>query len=226
MEPSRVPQSAFSYEGAGSGIVIGDAWHSLQLFPDRTFRCCVTTPPYWGLRDYGIPNQIGAEKGLDEYIANLTEIFQQVKRVLRDDGTLWLNIGDSYTSGNRTWRDADKKNPARGMDYRPPTPEGLKPKDLIGVPWRIAFALQADGWYLRSDIVWYSRTVSPNPSKTVPRERTNTFFCFRSRRTTSTIARRYLNPPPRRPAPETGERFGASTLSHSRMLTSPRFPPA
>jgi hypothetical protein len=123
----------FRHEPGGSGIILGDAWHSPQRFPDRTFRCCVTSPPYWGLRDYGIPHQLGAEKTLDEYLANLTEIFQQVKRVRRDDGTLWLNIGDSYTSGNRTWRDADKKNPARGMDYRPPTPEGLKPKDLIGI---------------------------------------------------------------------------------------------
>jgi len=175
-EPPREPRSAFSYEGAGSGIIIGDAWHSLQLFPDRTFRCCVTSPPYWGLRDYGIPNQIGAESSLNEYIANLTEIFQQVKRVLRDDGTLWLNIGDSYTSGNRTWRDADKKNPARGMDYRPPTPEGLKPKDLIGVPWRIAFALQADGWYLRSDIVWYKPNCQPESVKDRPTRAHEYFF--------------------------------------------------
>ena len=159
--PSHLPRTMFSPESAGSGIIVGDAWHSLQLFPDRTFRCCITSPPYWGLRDYGIPNQIGAEKGLHEYIANLTEVFQQVKRVLRDDGTLWLNIGDSYTSGNRTWRDADKKNAARGMDYRPPTPDGLKPKDLIGVPWRIALALQADGWYLRSDIIWYKPNCQP-----------------------------------------------------------------
>jgi hypothetical protein len=139
------PSPTFWHQSGGSGVIVGDAWHSLRQFPDRTFRCCVTSPPYWGLRDYGIPHQIGAEKTLEEYLANLTEIFQQVKRVLRDDGTLWLNIGDSYTSGNRTWRDADRKNPARGMDYRPPTPEGLKAKDLIGVPWRIAFALQADG---------------------------------------------------------------------------------
>ena len=118
------PRPACRYEREGSCIIVCDAWHSLRQFPDRTLRCCVTSPPYWGLRDYGIPHQIGAEKTLSEYIANLSETFQQVKRVLRDDGTLWLNIGDSYTSGNRTWRDADKKNPARGMDYRPQTPKG------------------------------------------------------------------------------------------------------
>jgi site-specific DNA-methyltransferase (cytosine-N4-specific) len=173
-----VSRPAFRYEADGSGIIVGDAWHSLQLFPDRTFRSCVTSPPYWGLRDYGIPNQIGAEKTLNEYIANLTEIFQQVKRVLRDDGTLWLNIGDSYTSGNRTWRDADKKNPARGMDYRPPTPEGLKPKDLIGVPWRIAFALQADGWFLRSDIIWYKPNCQPESVKDRPTRAHEYLFLF------------------------------------------------
>jgi site-specific DNA-methyltransferase (cytosine-N4-specific) len=88
--------------------------------------------------------------------------------VLKDDGTFWLNIGDSYTSGNRTWRDTDRKNPARAMAYRPPTPEGLKPKDLIGIPWRLAFALQADGWYLRSDIVWYKPNCQPESVKDRP----------------------------------------------------------
>jgi len=174
----HVSGPAFSYEGTGSGIIVGDAWHSIQQFSDRTFRCCVTSPPYWGLRDYGIPGQIGAEQTLDQYIANLKEVLQKVKRALRDDGTLWLNIGDSYTSGNRTWRDADKKNPARGMDYRAPTPEGLKPKDLIGVPWRIAFALQADGWYLRSDIIWYKPNCQPESVKDRPTRAHEYLFLF------------------------------------------------
>ena len=177
-ETARISRPLFSYEDTGSGIVVGDAWHSLHLFPDRTFRCCVTSPPYWGLRDYGIPGQIGAEQTLDQYIANLKEIFQKVKKALRDDGTLWLNIGDSYTSGNRTWRDADKKNPARGMDYRAPTPEGLKPKDLIGVPWRIAFALQSDGWYLRSDIIWHKPNCQPESVKDRPTRAHEYLFLF------------------------------------------------
>ena len=92
-----------------SGIVVGDAYHTLSLFDSKVFRCCVTSPPYWGLRDYGIPGQIGAEMELSLYLDNLTEIFREVRRVLRDDGTLWLNIGDSYTSGGRTWRQSDKK---------------------------------------------------------------------------------------------------------------------
>lgn len=149
-------------------ILIGDAYRHLKDFPDGYFQCCVTSPPYWGLRDYGIPDQIGAESELDDYIKNLTRLFREVRRVLADDGTLWLNIGDSYTSGNRTWRDKDKKNPARAMSYRPPTPKGLKSKDLIGVPWRIAFALQADGWYLRSDNIWFKPNGQPESVKDRP----------------------------------------------------------
>ncbi len=140
----------------------------LKDYPPGVFNCCVTSPPYWGLRDYGITNQIGAEENLEEYIDNLVRIFREVRKVLADDGTLWLNIGDSYTSGNRTWRGLDKKNPARGMSYRPPTPDGLKPKDLIGVPWRLAFALQADGWYLRSDVIWYKPNCQPESVKDRP----------------------------------------------------------
>jgi len=149
-------------------IFIGDAGKVLADFPDKTFQCCVTSPPYWGLRDYGIQSQIGAEPDVDDYIANLVKVFREVKRTLNDDGTLWLNIGDSYTSGGRTWRQEDSKNKGRAMDYRPPTPSGLKPKDLIGVPWKLAFALQADGWYLRSDIVWYKPNCQPESVKDRP----------------------------------------------------------
>lgn len=152
----------------GSNVVVGDAFHVLQTVASHTFRCCVTSPPYWGLRDYGVPDQIGAEPQLDDYLSNLTRIFREVRRTLTDDGTLWLNIGDSYTSGNRTWRDNDRKNPARAMEYRPPTPDGLKPKDLIGVPWRLAFALQADGWYLRSDMIWFKPNCQPESVKDRP----------------------------------------------------------
>ncbi len=152
----------------GSAIYIGDASKILLTLPEETFRCCVTSPPYWGLRDYGVPGQIGAEEELEEYLHRLVYVFREVKRVLTEDGTFWLNIGDSYTSGNRTWRDNDRKNPARAMSYRPPTPEGLKPKDLIGVPWRLAFALQKDGWYLRSDIIWHKPNSQPESVKDRP----------------------------------------------------------
>ena len=149
-------------------LLLGDARQLLHTLPDDSFHAAVTSPPYWGLRDYGIAGQIGAEMELADYLTDLVSVFREVRRVLRPDGTLWLNIGDSYTSGGRTWRDADKKNPARAMSYRPPTPAGLKPKDLIGVPWRLAFALQADGWYLRSDIIWHKPNCQPESVKDRP----------------------------------------------------------
>ncbi len=149
-------------------LIVGDARKELARFADGSFQCCVTSPPYWGLRDYGIDGQIGAEVRVDDYIADLVAVFREVRRTLRDDGTLWLNIGDSYTSGGRTWRDSDEKNPARGMSYRAPTPDGLKPKDLIGVPWRLAMALQADGWYLRADIIWHKPNCQPESVKDRP----------------------------------------------------------
>ncbi len=154
--------------GSDNRIICGDALAVLKDYPPDTFRCCVTSPPYFGLRDYDVAGQIGSEDKVDDYIDHLAAVFREVRRVLAPDGTLWLNIGDSYTSGNRTWRDIDKKNPARGMSYRPPTPEGLKPKDLIGVPWRLAFALQADGWYLRSDIIWNKPNCQPESVKDRP----------------------------------------------------------
>lgn len=162
----------------GSRIIVGDALHSLKEFEPNTFRCCITSPPYWGLRDYDILSQIGAEENLEEYIENLRKIFWEVRRVLKEDGTLWLNMGDSYTSGNRKWRASDRKNPARGMNYRPATPEGLKPKDLIGVPWKVAFALQADGWYLRSDIIWHKPNSQPESVKDRPTRVHEYIFLF------------------------------------------------
>ena len=113
-------------EGAtDSALIIGDSTKVLAQMPVGVFQTCVTSPPYWSLRNYKIPGQIGLELSLNDYIQNLVKVFEQVHRVLRDDGTLWLNIGDSYTSGGRTWRAPDKKNPVRAMDIRPPTPEGL-----------------------------------------------------------------------------------------------------
>lgn len=149
-------------------ILHGDARTLVNQLPDKFYSCCITSPPYWGMRDYGYDLQIGAEVAIDDYIENLVSVFRVVRDKLCDQGTLWLNIGDTYTSGNRTWRAPDKKNPAREMTYRPPTPAGLKPKDLIGLPWRIAFALQADGWYLRSDIIWNKPNCQPESVKDRP----------------------------------------------------------
>ena len=158
-EPVDVPRSR---------IIVGDALSVLRGLPSESIQCCVSSPPYWGLRDYDIDDQIGAEAILADYISNLCQIFEEVRRVLRADGTLWLNLGDSYTSGGRTWRAPDKKNGARAMSYRPRTPDGLKPKDLIGVPWRVAFALQAQGWFLRSDIIWYNPNCQPESVRDRP----------------------------------------------------------
>lgn len=154
-------------------ILEGDAQEQLKKLPPNFVSCCVTSPPYWGLRDYGIEGQIGLEETLNAYIQRLVEVFAEVKRVLRDDGTLWLNIGDTYASHrggskfpNQTISggEAAGSSGSRGMikGYAPsrdPKAHGLKHKDLIGVPWRLALALQENGWYLRNDIIW----VKPNP---------------------------------------------------------------
>lgn len=152
----------------GSTLFEGDALTVLRRLPSKSVRCVITSPPYWSLRDYGIDDQIGHEPTVPQFLHCLVAVFAEVKRVLTDDGTLWLNIGDGYTSGNRGWRAPDKKNPARAMNLRADTPEGLKPKDLIGVPWRLAFALQADGWYLRSDVVWNKPNAMPESVKDRP----------------------------------------------------------
>lgn len=152
----------------GSTLFEGDALTVLRRLPSESVRCVVTSPPYWGLRDYGNVEQIGLEATMAQFLHRLVTIFAEVKRVLTNDGTVWLNIGDSYTSGNRGYRAPDKKNPARAMGVRPNTPDGLKSKDLIGIPWRLVFALQADGWYLRSDIVWDKPNAMPESVKDRP----------------------------------------------------------
>lgn len=156
----------------------GDALTVLQRLPSGSVQCAVTSPPYWGLRDYNIPDQIGLQETLPQYINSLRSVFTELRRVLRDDGVFWLNIGDGYTSGNRGWRAPDKKNPARAMDVRPDTPDGLKPKDLLGIPWRLAFALQDDGWYLRADVVWHKPNAMPESVKDRPTRAHEYMFMF------------------------------------------------
>lgn len=143
-------------------IIVADVMDGLAQLPDASVQCVVTSPPYWGLRDYQVPGQIGLEATPDKYVAKLVEVFRGVRRVLRDDGTLFLNLGDSYCGSARG---ADKKygNDALASDSLAVKPDwaisGLKPKDLCMMPARVAIALQADGWWLRSDIVWHK----PNP---------------------------------------------------------------
>jgi DNA modification methylase len=154
-------------------ILTGDVRERLADIPDGSVRCCVTSPPYWGLRDYGHDGQIGLEQTPDEYVAEMVAVFREVRRVLADDGTLWLNIGDSYKpSGNGSTKKGfnerhfgkqfatDKQGAAEGhVDRSNLRADDIKHKDLVGIPWRLAFALQADGWWLRQDIIWHK----PNP---------------------------------------------------------------
>ena len=138
----------------------------LKALPDKFAHCCVTSPPYYGLRDYGVSGQIGLEETPEDYIGRLVDVFREVRRVLRNDGTFWLNIGDSYAGSGHGYLSEIRGKQATNkgtlfMENRPPTivPVGLKPKDLIGIPWMLAFSLRADGWYLRQDIIWHK----PNP---------------------------------------------------------------
>jgi site-specific DNA-methyltransferase (cytosine-N4-specific) len=163
---------------AGSLVLEGDIGEVLRRLPDECVQCVVTSPPYWGLRDYGIQGQIGLEPTLAAYLHRLTAIFAEVRRVLKPDGILWLNIGDGYTSGNRGWRAPDKKNPNRAMSVRPDNPPGLKDKDLIGVPWRLALSLQADGWFLRSDVIWHKPNAMPESVKDRPTRAHEYVFMF------------------------------------------------
>lgn len=139
-------------------ILQGDVLARLKDIPDACIQCVVTSPPYWGLRDYGVPGQIGLEPSPEEYVARMVDVFREIRRVLKDDGTLWLNLGDSYVgAGNSGGKNRNDGGPAVRISGLPVKPG--KPKDLVGIPWRVAFALQADGWYLRSDIIWHK----PNP---------------------------------------------------------------
>ncbi len=157
-------------------LIRGDAHRALDLLPDESVQTVVTSPPYWSLRDYEVEAQIGRDDALEDYINSITKTFGKVRRVLRPDGTVWLNVGDTYTSGNRRYRAPDKKNRARAMKVRPPTPSGLKPKDLIGVPWRLAFALQDAGWWLRSEMIWRKPNAHPESVRDRPTKAHETLF--------------------------------------------------
>jgi len=153
-------------------IVIGDCREKLREMEAGSVNTCVTSPPYFGLRDYGHDGQIGLEETPEAFVAQLVSVFREVRRVLRDDGTLWLNLGDSYNAqpGQRKVTDqpgAKQATSAGSIGAPSRSVEGLKPKDLIGIPWRVAFALQADGWYLRQDIIW----AKPNPMPESVRDR-------------------------------------------------------
>ena len=142
-------------------ILEGDCLQMLKRLPSKSINTCITSPPYWGLRNYNDEEkQLGMEDTPEEFVDNLVKVFREVKRVLRDDGTVWLNLGDSYSSGGRTTTTNQSLRGDKNYGVTRPKPsKGIKPKDLIGIPWRVAFALQQDGWYLRQDIIWNK----PNP---------------------------------------------------------------
>ena len=175
-----IPASAekyIYYQEKDIVLLHGDCLEILPLLAPDSIQCCVTSPPYWGLRDYGADGQIGLEDTPDAYTERMSEVFAGVSKALRPDGTLWLNLGDSYAgswgdsgarpeldngSGGQRSKETEHFTRGTGTRERPPGSykiPGLKPKDLVGIPWRVAFALQADGWYLRSDIIWHK----PNP---------------------------------------------------------------
>jgi len=144
-------------------ILTGDVRERLADIPDGSVRCCVTSPPYWGLRDYGQGDQLGLEETPEQYVENMVAVFREVKRVLANDGTLWLNLGDSYYNnfggGSATMTTGNAGAVKQRGRHNLPKHELFKIKDLVGIPWRVAFALQADGWWLRQDIIWHK----PNP---------------------------------------------------------------
>jgi len=159
-------------DDAGLTLYEGDCRAVLPTLPEASVHCVVTSPPYWGLRDYGVEGQIGLEPTPEAWLATMVEVFREVRRVLRDDGTLWLNLGDSYASPpsdhpqryfngqGATYERGGAPSSHRGQGQtRRISVQNLKPKDLVGQPWRLALALQADGWYLRADIIWHK----PNP---------------------------------------------------------------
>jgi DNA modification methylase len=171
-------------------IIEGNCLEMLRRIPDQSVHCCVTSPPYWGLRDYGVAGQFGLERTPEEYVTRMVDVFREVRRVLRDDGTLWLNLGDSYTGSGKGGNpengkqatnqgsqtigvlygkvgDSAREQAVTNVTRRYCEELGMAPKNLVGIPWRVAFSLQADGWYLRSDIIWYK--LNPMPESVTDR---------------------------------------------------------
>ena len=165
-------------------VLTGDSRTVLRSVDAESIQSCITSPPYWGLRDYDHPAQIGAEPSPEQYLENLVEVFREVRRVLRNDGTVWLNVGDGYArnGGHGNCGPNAKVGNTRKMiqkrNCKVPEVWGLKDRDLMGLPWRVAFAMQADGWILRSRIVWIKKTAMPESVKNRPTNATEEVFLF------------------------------------------------
>lgn len=165
-------------------VLTGDCLKILPTLDAESVQCCVTSPPYWGLRDYEHPAQIGAEASPELYVNNLLAVFREVRRVLRKDGTLWLNVGDGYARNGGTGNCGpnavvgNTKKLIQKRNCKVPEVWGLKDRDLMGLPWRVAFALQSDGWILRSKITWIKKTAMPESVKNRPTSATEEVFLF------------------------------------------------
>lgn len=177
----KTPQTA---EESAVSILVGDCKCVLREIESRSVNACVTSPPYWGLRDYDNDAQIGAEPSPTEYVANLVEVFREVRRTLADDGTLWLNIGDGYARNGGTGRSGpnaqvgNTRKLIQRRNCKVPDVWGLKDRDLMGMPWRVAFALQEDGWILRSKITWIKKAPMPESVRNRPSSATEGIFLF------------------------------------------------
>lgn len=176
--------TSIHYRDHDIALYVGDSLEVLATLPESTARTCVTSPPYWGLRDYGHPGQLGAERTPEEYVANLVAVFREVRRVLTEDGTLWLNLGDSYAGSSKSSAPRVGIVPGEGGKIQGRNRNGLgavpglKPKDLVGIPWMVAFALRADGWYLRSDIIWAKPNAMPESVSDRPTKAHEYVFLF------------------------------------------------
>jgi len=172
------------YTACGVSIYVGDCRQVLSLLAAESVQCCVTSPPYWGLRDYEQPGQLGEEETPEQYVQNLVCVFRQVWRVLREDGTLWLNVGDAYARNGGVGvcgpnaKVGNTRKLIQKRNCKVPPCWGLKDRDLMGLPWRVAFALQADGWLLRSHITWIKKAPMPESVRNRPSRATEEIFLF------------------------------------------------
>ena len=166
-------------------IIEGDCIEKLKELPEKSINTCVTSPPYYALRNYKMDGQVGVEETPDDYVQKIVQVFREVRRVLKDDGTIWINLGDSYAGSGGAGNQFDQIENGLSPYKQTGSPKdiGLKPKDLIGIPWRVAFALQADGWYLRSDIIWHKPNPMPESVKDRPTKSHEYIFLMSKNRT-------------------------------------------
>ena len=166
-------------------IIEGDCIEKLKQLSEKSINTCVTSPPYYALRNYQMDGQVGVEQSPDDYVQKIVQVFREVRRVLKDDGTIWINLGDSYAGSGGAGNQFDQIENGLSPYKQTGSPKdiGLKPKDLIGIPWRVAFALQADGWYLRSDIIWHKPNPMPESVKDRPTKSHEYIFLLSKNRT-------------------------------------------